>query len=200
MDLEKSVTKWIVHLEDGDEEAARVIWDKFFSRASALAKRKLANATQNAVDNEDVALSAMNALCRGMQERRFKKVENRDDLWQILAMLTSRKAIDVKRKAGRRKEVGEAALQNPERSQRGIENVADASHEGEFMDNLSLVADEMISLLDPKLKPIALWKLEGYTNREIAEKLDRSIATIERYLKMIRLRWQGWHADESKQF
>ena len=41
---------------------------------------------------------------------------------------------------------------------------------------------------------MALWKLEGYTNEEIAPMMNggkgRSDATVERKLKEIRLRWQ----------
>jgi hypothetical protein len=41
---------------------------------------------------------------------------------------------------------------------------------------------------------VALWKLEGYTDAEIAPQMDggkgRSRATVERKLKEIRLRWE----------
>lgn len=190
MDLDSSVTKWIVHLEQGDEEAARVIWEKFFARASALAMKKLATVKQRSVDNEDVALSAMNALCSGIRERRFSKIENRDDLWQILAMITSRKAIDVKRRVGRRREIGESEFSEQALARNEID-AATAQQDYRFVDNLSLAAEELLLKLDDKLQSVALLKLEGFTNREIADRQKRSIATIERYLKMIRLRWQS---------
>ena len=45
-----------------------------------------------------------------------------------------------------------------------------------------------------ELRQVALWKLEGYTNEEIAPRMNggegRSLATVERKLKEIRLRWQ----------
>jgi DNA-directed RNA polymerase specialized sigma24 family protein len=37
---------------------------------------------------------------------------------------------------------------------------------------------------------MVLYKLEGYTNREIAEKLGRSRPTIERRLRLIREIWR----------
>jgi DNA-binding CsgD family transcriptional regulator len=43
--------------------------------------------------------------------------------------------------------------------------------------------------LDGKLLEVALMKLAGYTNAEIAAKRERSEKTVERYLKMIRARW-----------
>ena len=43
-------------------------------------------------DEEDVALSAFKSFVRAVQEDRFLKLDDRDDLWQILVMLTLRKA------------------------------------------------------------------------------------------------------------
>ena len=71
----------------------------------------------------------------------------------------------------------------------GISHLASYSDEW-FVDKLSLVADEMLSVLDEKLQIVAVQKLEGFTNAEIADREGKSVATIERYLKMIRTRWQ----------
>jgi DNA-directed RNA polymerase specialized sigma24 family protein len=55
------------------------------------------------------------------------------------------------------------------------------------------VADECRHLLDllgdPELRSIALWKMEGYTNAEIAQKLGYVTVTIERRLRLIRSTW-----------
>src|SRR5262245_57219294 len=52
------------------------------------------------------------------------------------------------------------------------------------------VAEECRALLDrlgdDELRRIAVWKLEGYTNREIARGLGKSLATVERKLDLIR--------------
>ncbi len=44
-------------------------------------------------------------------------------------------------------------------------------------------------LNDPGLRQIAFWKLEGYTNEEIAEKLECTLRTVERKLERIRAYW-----------
>jgi RNA polymerase sigma factor (sigma-70 family) len=44
-------------------------------------------------------------------------------------------------------------------------------------------------LRDPELQALALAKLEGYTNKEIAERLDCSVRRVERRLKLIRKKW-----------
>jgi DNA-binding NarL/FixJ family response regulator len=42
---------------------------------------------------------------------------------------------------------------------------------------------------DDKLRQIAVWKLEGWTNGEIADKLNCSRRTVIRKLETIRLIW-----------
>jgi hypothetical protein len=42
---------------------------------------------------------------------------------------------------------------------------------------------------DDKLRSVAVWKLEGYTNAEIAARLGRAPATVERKLRLIRDAW-----------
>ena len=45
-------------------------------------------------------------------------------------------------------------------------------------------------LKDPDLRQIALWKLEGYTNAEIAAQLECTLRTVERKLERIRTYWE----------
>jgi F420-dependent methylenetetrahydromethanopterin dehydrogenase len=49
---------------------------------------------------------------------------------------------------------------------------------------------QLLDLLDEEsLRRMALLKLIGHTNEEIARKLDCSLAKVERKLKRIRLKW-----------
>ena len=45
------------------------------------------------------------------------------------------------------------------------------------------------SLADSDLRQIALWRLEGYSNREIAAQLDCTERSVERKLERIRRKW-----------
>ena len=38
---------------------------------------------------EDVALSAFNSLCRGLENGRFPKLQDRDDLWRLLVVIAA---------------------------------------------------------------------------------------------------------------
>lgn len=55
------------------------------------------------------------------------------------------------------------------------------------------LADEYRRLMemldDPTLRSVATWKLEGFTNDEIAARLGRVTSTVERKLALIRSKW-----------
>jgi DNA-binding NarL/FixJ family response regulator len=49
--------------------------------------------------------------------------------------------------------------------------------------------ERLEALADPMLRRVALLKLEGYTNREIAAELKITARTVERKVDRIRARW-----------
>ena len=53
------------------------------------------------------------------------------------------------------------------------------------------------ALADAELQQIALWRLEGYTNREIADKLGCVERTVERRLELIRETWRSFDDSDS---
>jgi DNA-directed RNA polymerase specialized sigma24 family protein len=48
---------------------------------------------------------------------------------------------------------------------------------------------------DEQLQRIAVWRLEGHTNQEIADRLGCVVETVERRLRLIRSIWQAGHGD-----
>ena len=51
--------------------------------------------------------------------------------------------------------------------------------------------ERLRTLPERDLRRVALMKLEGYTNQEIAESLKRSMRGVERKLGIIRRRWEA---------
>ena len=184
-----SVTTWLHALSEGDDEVAQHLWERYFQRMVELARSKLRASVSRAADEEDVALSAFHSFCVAASEHRFPRLANRDDLWQVLVMLTARKAVD-QRKYDNRKKRSEGAT-------RPLDDVALETFIGADPDPAfaALVADEFKSLLDrlddPQLKHIAIRKLEGHTNEEIAEELACTVRTVGRRLALIRDLWEG---------
>ena len=98
---ELSVTRLIGMLKGGDGEAAQRLWEAYFERLVALARAKLRGVPMRAADEEDVALSAFDSFCRRAEAGRFPRLADRDDLWQLLFVITVRKALNLVRHEGR---------------------------------------------------------------------------------------------------
>ncbi|WP_339910569.1 ECF-type sigma factor, partial [Symmachiella dynata] len=92
MQRNDSVMTSVEGLKQGNELAAHDLWNRYFSQLVALAKNKLPLHVKRSFDEEDVALSAFHSLCTGLQESRFPDLEDRDNLWAILVVITTRKA------------------------------------------------------------------------------------------------------------
>src|SRR4029077_6623168 len=80
----------------------------YFDRVVALAKARLSSGIRKAADEEDIALSVFDTLCRGVTAGKYPQVTDRDSLWPLLVVLTTRRVCDrvhherrMKRGAGR---------------------------------------------------------------------------------------------------
>jgi DNA-directed RNA polymerase specialized sigma24 family protein len=198
MSADGSVTFWIGQLKAGDPAAAQQLWQGYFQRLVGLARKRLQGASRRVADEEDVALSAFDSFCRGAARDRFPRLADRDDLWQLLVMITARKAVDLRQYEGRRKRGGGAAHVATGRDSDAT-SVDDALGQvigreptPEFA---AQVAEECRRLLDlltePDLRAIALAKMEGHSSEQIAEQLGCVPRTVERKLALIRRLWGG---------
>ena len=193
-----SVTYWIERLKAGDPAAAQKLWEGYFRRLVGLARVRLRAAPRRAADEEDVALSAFDSFCRGAGEGRFPRLSDRDDLWQVLVLLTARKASNLARRERRQRRGGgkvqnASALPDDDSAEEGsaLARLLGREPDPQFA---AEVAEECRHLLgrlgDATLQAIAVWKMEGHTNEEIAAKLGRSHRTVERKLRLIRSIWE----------
>jgi DNA-directed RNA polymerase specialized sigma24 family protein len=187
-----SVTGWLDGLRVGDDVAAQRLWEGYFRRLVGLARHKLGGGPRGPTGSEDVALSAFDSFCRGAEQGRFPRLADRQDLWQVLVLLTARKAIDAVRRERAGKRGGGTSPGGADRPAGPfLEDVVGPDPTPSFA---AEVADECRRLLDalpdPELRSVALAKLEGYTNPEIAARLGRSVATVERKLSLIRRTWE----------
>jgi DNA-directed RNA polymerase specialized sigma24 family protein len=194
-----SVTQWIDRLKAGDPDAAQKLWERYFRRLVGLARKKLRAAPRRAADEEDVALSAFDSFCRGAEHGRFAQLHDRLDLWQLLVLLTARKASDLAQHERRQKRGGGAVL-----DEAALPVPADSSAPEAALEQLegpeptpafaAQVAEEYRRLLErldsPALRTVAMRKVEGYGNEEIAAQLGCGLRTVERRLRLIRSIWE----------
>jgi DNA-directed RNA polymerase specialized sigma24 family protein len=182
----------------GERAAAQPLWQRYFERLVGLARKKLQGSPRRESDEEDVALSAFDSFCRGAAQGRFPRLADRDDLWQLLVVITARKAIDLvvrqnRKRAGGGKVSGESALLNPaEGEEGGVEAAVGTVPTPDLVWQMDEEYQRLLGKLgDDELRSIAAWKLEGHTNEEIAGRLGRARATVERRLRVIRRLWEG---------
>ncbi|MBY0227754.1 MAG: hypothetical protein K2W96_00600 [Gemmataceae bacterium] len=189
MSADGSVTTWLHALSSGNGDVAQNLWERYFGRMVELARAKLRAGAKRASDEEDVAISAFHSFCQAAAERRFPRLANRDDLWQVLVVLTARKALD-QRKYDTRKKRAESSTKLLDDA--ALDAVVGADPDPAFA---AAVADEFRALLakldDDQLRHIAVRKLEGHTNDEIADELKCTVRTVGRRLALIRDLWEG---------
>jgi len=199
---EPSVSRWIEQLKGNRESAPERLWNHFYTRLMALACRKLRAAPQRVVDEEDVVLSAFETFFRRAKEGRFPQLRDRDDLWCLLVRITERKALNQVRDQRRQKRGGGRVrgesvflAEHQGEVRPGIDQIAGAEPTPEFAAIAAESFQRLLALLgDDELRRIALLKLEGRTNEEIAAEIGRSLPTVKRRLGIIRDRWRGEEA------
>jgi len=195
-----SVTNLLEQLQTGSaverEAAAAAIVRRYLIQLSNLVNRSVAPSLRRRVDAENVALATFHSFCVRLADGQFQ-LEGRDDFWHLLVRIALNKM---------RKEVATQVTQKRDvRRDRAL-----TANDGAVIDLLdthtptadeaAIMAEEMNRLLDrlpADIRPIAVWKFEGFTNEEIATKLDYTIRTVERKVRLIREKWgEALHCSE----
>ncbi len=194
--MPEEVSKWVLHLANGDEDTANEIWNEYFGKLVRLARRKLGGMPLRDVDEEDVALSAMNSFYAGMAKKRFGHLQNRDDLWKLLVTITARKATAKLRRHYAQKRGGggirgeSVFLQDHDSMRDGIGNVLGREPTPDLALSVAENCEVFLDKLgDAVMRQIALMTLEGYRTEEIASKIGCVRRTVERKLERIREIW-----------
>ena|SRR5262245_11713936 len=181
-EVSQSITRLIRAMQEGRTSAVGPLLEAYFDRLVQLARKKLKDLPGMAAYDEDVALRSFHSLYQRLHDpTRPLQLDSRDDLWRLLAMTTISRAIDLVR----RHRPGEVP---------GGHDVEQLLTREPTPEEAAEVADECQRLLDllpePELRKIALLKVEGYTNEEIASQLDCVPRTIERKVGRIRHLWK----------
>jgi RNA polymerase sigma factor (sigma-70 family) len=192
-----SVSNWIRRLQAGDQAVAQQLWQRYFQQLVNLARTKLRGNARQAADEEDVAITAFETFCRGAEHGRYPQLHERDGLWQLLVVITERRAIDLMRREGRLKRGGDkalgqaAVLEDDSDDEPPLAHVESREPTPEFAAQVAEECRRLLdSLQDPNLETVAVCKMEGFTHDEIAAKLGCVRRTVDRRLALIRRIWQ----------
>jgi DNA-directed RNA polymerase specialized sigma24 family protein len=190
MTSDGSISGWIEALKRGDRSAAQPLWDSYFVRLVSLARARLRDLPRRTADEEDLALSAFDSFYRAAERGRFPRLEDRDDLWQLLVVITLRKVCDLAKRETSQSRDTRRVLSLAALSDLGADDLVAAEPTPEIA---AQVAEECRRLLgrlgNDTLRSVALWKMEGETHEEIATKLGCVRQTVDRKLRTIRQIW-----------
>ena len=193
-----SVTQWLQELRSGSDTAVTQIWERYFSRLTFIARKYFSTTPRRMPDEEDVVINEFQSFFHRVKEDQFHHLADRRDLWQILVMLTCRKAIkqtlhERRQKSGSGRIRTESAIPDPNKqtAELNINSVAGAAPTPEFVVMMIQQCELLIKHLpNERLREIALLRFEGFANSEIAERLSVHERTIERKLNLIRSHWR----------
>lgn len=187
-----SVTQWISRLKEGDVAAAEVLWRRYFDALVRVARSRYSAASRGEADPEDYALSAFADICQKAAAGRYPLLTGRDGLWGLMLDVTAKKALRQRRRETTAKRGGSmiAASLQSEATLAGVPALLqcdpDPSEIAAMAEQVRLLLD---CLRDERLRAVALWKLQGFTNDEIADKVGCVTRTVERKLESIRQSW-----------
>ena len=196
-DSQGSVTRWIADLKQGatrrplSRSGSGISPEWLISRGRGCARRA---AETPASDEEDAALSAFDSLCAGLARGQFPQLSDREDLWRLLVVITTRKVMAQARRQLREKRGGgmvrpaaDLADPGPDDEDDILARAVGSEPTPEFA---AMVAEEYRRLLerldDDVLRKVAVLRMEGHTSDEIAEKLGCARRTVARQLALIR--------------
>jgi len=192
------VTLWLERLATGDEVAARQIWNRYIQQMLWFARKRLAAADRRVTDEEDLAVSAFQSLCQRVERGQFPDLKDRESLWKLLTTIIARKATaEMRRKFSQKRGAGKVCGESvffrvdASRTAIGLDNVAGVEPTPEFAAEMIEQCSRLLSCVSDDCRQIALYKLDGFSNEQIAEKLNVAPRTIERKLASIRSQWQA---------
>lgn len=191
---EDPVTLWLTQLRDDDEAAATNLWNHFVDRIRGVARKKLNYESCRVYDDEDVAQSAFYSICAGVSSGRFPDLNDRNGLWQLIMVVTSRKVWfrhrydrrdcrDIHRNSSDCFLTDSNSIAILPISGQALSREPTAEFTAEFLETYQNLIE---NLNDPALEQVVALRIEGYTDKEIASRIQCSRRTVQRRLEIIR--------------
>jgi len=186
--------------KQASEPAVAAIWQRYSSDLLQQAHKRMSAKIRQRTGSEDVVQDAFATFCRRFRTGEFV-VTDRDDLLRLLIGITIKKTLmTVRYHTQDRRSVGREIQTTPSngREERSIHDFAGERVSATVED--AAVFEELyergLSLLDGKLREIAVLLIEGLDCIEIAKRLDVTVRTIERKRIVIRQIWKENGMDD----
>lgn len=191
------VTIWMDKLRQADDSAAEKLWSHFVGSLYRAARGRLKPNTRRVYDEEDAAQSAFHSVCAGIQAGRFPKLRDRDCLWRLLLRVTALKVaqrhrFDTQQRRDVRRNVSDSIFVVDENSPVAVGQLAAREPTPEFTAQFVELCGQLFKRLDdPILQSVAELRMEGYSDPEIAKRLNCSRRSVQRRVEAIRRHWES---------
>ena len=189
-----SISHWLANPGNGQNPyGAQLLMQRFGARLIRLARRQFQTSRDPAYDEEDLALSTIQAFHQQLTKDSLSRPANREQLWKLLVTIALNKSRDVLRHNAQPKRPSDNA--SKELIERRTKEAYDLMTQSP--DWPSMIADQcefLLKLLDKQdssgeLKKIALMRLDGASKAQIARELGYTRFTISARINLIQAIW-----------
>ncbi len=197
LDDSRNLAHWLASLRAGDPEAAPRLWKRYFKPLVQVARLSLRGGPRAVADEEDAALDALDSFLRGVARDRYPELDDSEDLWRLLVVITRRKVLDQVQRERQKKRGGglrigplTLPLARAPGKPRRLEAASSSERTPEYA---AMMVEEyrilVTRLPDPRLRQVARLRLDGFTSEEIAGQLGCSVRSVARRVDEIRKIW-----------
>lgn len=157
-----AVGKWALAVNAGDQRELNSLWAEFTPSLQQLAEEWLAKSLPRTAPDDGTGLLPFESLISQLKNRELR-FRGGDELWRLIGVVTLSRIPDAE-------------------IERSIKIASQMVH---------VIRPLLDELADADLESVALLKLKGSTNDEIAAVLNCTRRTIQRLLKLVREIWEG---------
>jgi RNA polymerase sigma-70 factor (ECF subfamily) len=185
--MSNSFAEFLSRLQRQDDAAAQDLFVRFAHQLIALAQRHIGAGLRHKVDPEDVVQSAYKSFFVRYGTGNLDVV-NWNSLWGLLTLITVRKCAE--RAAYHRAECRDAAREAVQEREDPAPWKDPLGREPTPLEAavLSETIDQLLAGLDEEERPVLELSLQGYTTREISERLGRAERTVRLLRETVRHR------------
>lgn len=195
---EEPISLWMDELREADPGAAEKLWNHFFERLLVAAGGMLDPRVRRVYNEEDAALSAFHSVCVGFAAGRYPNLNDRESLWRMLLVITSRKVARRRRherqqrRDVRRIVANHVFVDHGDGSvAQGVQHAISREPTPEFTVAFAETCEVFFDHLgEPQLQQVAALRMEGHNDSEIAKQIGCSRSTVQRRLEIIRRQCQ----------
>src|SRR5262245_13635896 len=193
--MSDSFAEFLARLQARDDTAARELFERFAGQLIALARRRFPTGLQHKVDHGEAVQWAYKSFFHRYGEEKFA-IGGWSSLWGLLTVITVRKC--AQRVAYYRAECRDPAREaSGPPWQEGAAWLDPLGREPTPLEaaELTETVERLFAGMEAEDRPVLELSLQGYTTREICERLGRAERTVRLLREGVRERLERWQRE-----